>query len=60
MSVSLGRTEARSSAKKALLWIANLNWTSVLLLVAASVVMTMQLAKANGGQLVQHAPCRAE
>jgi Protein of unknown function (DUF998) len=34
LSVSLGRTEAWSSAKKTLLWIANLSWLSVLLLVA--------------------------
>jgi hypothetical protein len=56
LSVSLGRTEAWSSAKKTLMRIANLSWMSVLLLAATLVLMTMQLAKANGGQLPQHAP----
>ena len=56
LSVSLGRTEAWSSAKKALLWIANLSWISVLLLAATLVLMTMQVAKANGGRLPRHAP----
>jgi len=56
LSVSLSRTEAWSSAKKTLLWIANLSWISVLLLAATLVLMTVQLAKANGGHLPQHAP----
>lgn len=56
LSVSLGRTEAWSRTKRALLWIANLSWISVLLLAATLVLMTMQLAKANGRQLPQHAP----
>jgi hypothetical protein len=37
LSVSLGRTEAWSGAKKALMWIANLSWISVLLLAASLV-----------------------
>jgi Protein of unknown function (DUF998) len=56
LSVSLGRTEAWSSAKKTLLWIANLSWLSVLLLVATLLLMTMELTKANGGHLPRHAP----
>ena len=56
VSVSLGRTEAWSSTKRALLWIANLSWISVLLLAATLVLMAVQLAKANGGQLPRHAP----
>lgn len=42
--------------RKALLWIANLNWISVLLLIASLVTMTMQMMRINGGQLPQHAP----
>ena len=56
LSVSLGRTQAWRGAKKPLLWIANLNWISVVLLVATLVLMTVQFAQANGGQLPQHAP----
>lgn len=56
LSASLGRTESWTSAKKALLWIANLSCISVVLLVATLALMTMQVAKANGGKLPQHAP----
>jgi Protein of unknown function (DUF998) len=56
LSASLGRTEAWSSTKTTLLWIANLSWISVVLLVATLVLMTMQLAKASGGHLPEHAP----
>jgi hypothetical protein len=56
LSVSLGRTQAWRGAKKPLLWIANLSWISVVLLVATLVLMTVQFAQANGGQLPQHAP----
>ena len=58
LSVSLGRLEAWRPAKKALLWLANLSWISVVLLVATLVLMTIQMAKANGGHLPQHAPRR--
>ncbi len=58
LSVSLGHLHAWRSAKKPLLWIANLNWISVILLVATLVLMTVQFAQANGGQLPQHAPTR--
>lgn len=56
LSVSLGRTQAWHEAKKPLLWIANLSWISVVLLGATLVLMTVQFARANGGQLPQHAP----
>ena len=42
--------------QKVLLWIANLNWLSVLLLIASLIIMTMQMMRINGGQLPQHAP----
>jgi hypothetical protein len=58
LSVSLGRTQAWRAAKKLLLWLANLNWISVVLLVATLVLMTVQFAQANGGQLPQQAPAR--
>ena len=56
LDVSLGRTEAWSSTKKTLLWVTRLSWTSVLLLVATLVLMTIELSKANGGHLPRHAP----
>src|SRR5215472_14156193 len=57
-SVSLGRAQAWRGATKPLLWIAILNWISVVLLVATLVLMTVQFAQANGGQLPQNAPTR--
>lgn len=56
LSVSLGRNESWKPARKPLLWIANLSWISVVLLVATLVIMTMQMAQINGGHLPQHAP----
>ncbi len=56
LSVSLGRLQAWRDAKKPLLWIANLSWISVVLLGASLVLMTVQFAQVNGGQLPQHAP----
>ena len=56
LSVGLGHTEAWRGAKKTLLWIANLSWISVVLLMATLVLMTVQLTQANGGHLPQHAP----
>jgi Protein of unknown function (DUF998) len=56
LSISLGRLHAWRGAKKPLLWIANLSWISVVLLVVTLVLMTVQFAQVNGGQLPQHAP----
>ena len=56
LSVSLGQTQAWHSVRKTLLWIANLSWISIVLLAATLTLMTMQVAKANGGHLPQHAP----
>jgi hypothetical protein len=56
LSVSLGHTQAWRGVKKLLLWLANLNWISVVLLVATLILMTVQFVHANGGQLPQHAP----
>lgn len=56
LSVTFGHRAGRSRAKKALLWVANLNWLSILLLVGTLVLMTMQVAHANGGRLPLHAP----
>ena len=58
LSLSLGRLPAWRGAKKPLLWIANLSWISVVLLVATLVLLTVQFAQANGGQLPQHAPAQ--
>jgi len=56
LSVALGRNETWSTARRPLLWIANLSWISVVLLIAALATMTMQMARINGGHLPQHAP----
>jgi hypothetical protein len=56
LSVCLGRIQLWRGSKKALLWLANLNWISVVLLIATLVLMTVQMTKANGGHLPQHAP----
>jgi hypothetical protein len=58
LSVSLGRLHDWRDAKRPLLWLANLSWISVVLLVATLVLMTVQFAQANGGQLPQHAPAQ--
>lgn len=56
LSFSLGRTDAWRGARRRLLWLANLSWISVILLVATLILMTMQVFHANGGRLPQHAP----
>ncbi len=56
LSVSLGRLHAWRGAKSLLLRIANLSWISVVLLGTTLVLMTVQFAQVNGGQLPQHAP----
>ena len=56
LSVALGRNEAWNSIRRPLLWIANLNWISVVLLIATLAIMTMQMTRILGGHLPQHAP----
>jgi hypothetical protein len=56
LSAALGRNETWSGGRKPLIWIANLSWISVVLLVATLAIMTMQMARINGGHLPQHAP----
>jgi Protein of unknown function (DUF998) len=56
LTVALDRNETWRSARKSLLWIANLSWISVVLLVVTLAVMTLQMARINGGHLPQHAP----
>lgn len=56
LSVNLGRQETWRPARSALLWIAHLSWISVVLLIATLAIMTMQMARLNGGHLPQHAP----
>lgn len=56
LSVSLVRLPAWRGAKKPLLWMANLSWISVVLLVATLVLMTVQFAQVTGGHLPQQAP----
>ena len=56
LSSALGRNEPWRRVRKPLLWIANLSWVSVVLLIAALATMTMQMTRINGGHLPQHAP----
>ncbi len=56
LSVAFGRNEMWSRARTGLLWLANLTWIAVVLLVGSLVLMTRQMAAANGGHLPQHAP----
>ncbi|HZQ56047.1 MAG TPA: DUF998 domain-containing protein [Bryobacteraceae bacterium] len=56
LSVALGHNETWSALRKALVWIANLSWISIVLLAATMAIMMMQLSRANGGHLPQHAP----
>lgn len=56
LNVALGRNEGWQTPRGPLLWLANLNWISVVLLVAALAIMTMQMVQINGGHLPQHAP----
>jgi len=56
LTVSLRRNETWRGATRGLFWIANLSWISVVLLVVTLVIMTIQVAKAYGGHLPQHAP----
>lgn len=56
LSISLGRSDTWRGIRRALLWLANLNWISVALLVLTLAIMTMQVARAYGGHLPQHAP----
>ena len=54
-SVSLGRTQAWSAAKKALLWTANLTWISVLLLVVSFVILIVTFTQ-SGAPIPAEAP----
>jgi hypothetical protein len=56
LSVALGRNETWRASRRALIWIANLSWISVVLLVATMTIMMTQMARASGGHLPQHAP----
>ena len=56
LSVSLGHEERWRAVRTPLVWIANLSWVSVVLLVATLAIMMVQVAHAYGGHLPQHAP----
>ena len=56
LSVALGRNESWRKARRPLLWLANLSWISVVLLILSLAVMTMQMMRISGGHLPQHAP----
>lgn len=56
LSFALGQNESWHTARRPLIWIANLSWISVILLVITLAIMTVQMARMNGGHLPQHAP----
>jgi biotin transporter BioY len=56
LSVALGRNKNWRTARRPLLWLANLRWISVVLLMLTLAIMTMQMIRINGGHLPQHAP----
>jgi hypothetical protein len=57
VSAGLDHTGAWSAtSRRARHWLAHLTWVSVVLLVATLALMTIQVVKANGGKLPQHAP----
>jgi len=56
LSVALGHNQTWNAARRALLWIANLSWISVVLLAATLAILTMQMARITGGHLPTHAP----
>jgi len=56
LSVALSRNDNWHVARSALLGLGNLNWISVVLLIATLAIMTMQMLRLNGGHLPQHAP----
>ena len=56
LSSALGHNAPWRGARKPLLWIANLSWVSVILLIGTLATMTMQMVRINGGHLPQHAP----
>jgi hypothetical protein len=56
LSAPLRCNETWRRETKALLWIANLSWISVVLLIATLAIMTMHLARVYGVHLPQHTP----
>jgi hypothetical protein len=56
LSFALGQNESWHSARRPLIWIAHLSWISVVLLVITLAIMTVQMARINGGHLPQQAP----
>jgi hypothetical protein len=56
LSISLGRLSTWRRVKKPLLWLANLNWISVVLLGVTLVLMTVQFTQVSGGHLPKLAP----
>ena len=56
ISTSLGRTEARSVAKKPLLWTANLTWISVLLMAISFAILITTFTQAGGDMTSTEVP----
>lgn len=56
LSAKLGRDPHWMPVRKALLWLANLSWINIVLLIATLATMTMQMLRITGGHLPEHAP----
>lgn len=56
ISVSLGRTQEWSTAKKTLLWAANLTWVSLVLLAMAFAILVVTYTQAGGDMTAGAAP----
>lgn len=56
VTAALARLDGWRTVRRPLYWLAHLNWISIVLLIVALVVMTMQMMRITGGHLPQHAP----
>jgi hypothetical membrane protein len=56
VTAALARLDTWRSVRRPLYWLAHLNWISIVLLIVALAVMTMQMMRITGGHLPQHAP----
>jgi hypothetical protein len=55
-TAALVRASGWRPVARPLYWLAHLNWISIVLLIVSLIVMTMQMMRATGGHLPQHAP----
>ncbi len=56
VTAALAHLDSWQAVRKPLYLLAHLNWISIVLLIVTLVVMTLQMMRATGGHLPQHAP----